>query len=166
MSIRTALRRVVTLFALGTVTAVPVAGAQTLVEASAEAWFKLDLQVPHAALMGFIPSRWTTNVSTRRAATDANLRAILIERMTINGAEGSPLEDGSNLLVYLALPTMDPTGANVQLVIGGITEDLADAPGPFGVYLPATTHTLRRTTASDGGTHHQVTGLGLCRGDG
>ena len=79
------------------------------------------------------------------------MRAIFIERLTVNDAEGAPVGDGSNLLVYLTVPATDPTGANVQLVIGGITEDPADAPGPFGVYLSATTHTLRRTTTSGSG---------------
>ena len=44
----------------------------------------------------------------------------------------------------------DPTGANAQLVMGGLTEDPADAPGPFGVYLLATTHTMERSTSSTG----------------
>ena len=61
--------------------AVEAAGGQTLVESSAEARFQLDLQVPEAALMSFIPSGWSTNVSTRGPATDANLRAIFIERI-------------------------------------------------------------------------------------
>jgi hypothetical protein len=56
--------------------------------------------------------------------------------------------DGTNLLVYLTVPATDPSGTNAQVVIGGITEDPADAPGPFGVYLPATTHTLDRMTHS------------------
>ena len=40
---------------------------------------------------------------------------------------------------------------NVQLVIGGLTEDPADAPGPFGTYLLATTHTLQRSIKSGSG---------------
>jgi hypothetical protein len=126
------------------------AGAQTLVESSAEARFQLDLEVPHAALMRFLPAGWTTNVSTRGNAKDANLRAIFIERLTINGPDGSPVGDGSNLLVYLTVPVTTPEGDDVQLVIGGITADPADAPGPFGVYLPARTHTLKRTTTTSG----------------
>ena len=58
---------------------------------------------------------------------------------------------GSNRLVYLVAPVKDPAGANVQLVIGGITEDPADVPGPFGNYLPATTHTMQRATSSGAG---------------
>ena len=154
MSVHTSLRRVRSLLAVGAwVCIAQPAGAQTLVESSAEARFQLDLHVPDAALMSFIPSGWTPNVSTRGPAKDANLRAIFIERMTINGPEGRPVGDGSNLLVYLTVPATNPSGDNVQLVIGGITEDPADAPGPFGVYLQATTHTLRRTTTSGAGRH-------------
>jgi hypothetical protein len=40
----------------------------------------------------------------------------------------------------------------VQLVIGGITEDPADAPGPFGNYLPAATSKMQRTSAGGSGT--------------
>ena len=127
------------------------ANSETLVESSMEARFQLDVQAPQAALLSFIPDGWTTNVRTSGAAKDANLRVIFIERMTINGPEGDPVGDGTNLLVYLTVPVTNPPGENVQLVIGGITADPTDAPGPFGVYLPATTHTLQRTTTSGSG---------------
>jgi hypothetical protein len=39
----------------------------------------------------------------------------------------------------------------VQLVIGGLTEDPTDAPGPFGNYLLATTHTMQRSTSGGAG---------------
>ncbi len=42
----------------------------------------------------------------------------------------------------------DPSGANVQLIIGGLTADTGDAPGPFGNYLPATIHSVQRSTTS------------------
>jgi hypothetical protein len=122
--------------------------AQTLVESSLEARFQLDFAVPQGALQRMLPAGWSTNVATQGAAKDCNLRVIFIERLTINDAEGRPVGDGSNLLVYLTVPATDPSGQNVQLVIGGITEDPADAPGPFGVYLPGTTHTLHRIVSN------------------
>ncbi|MGE0158574.1 MAG: hypothetical protein AB7T31_04125 [Gemmatimonadales bacterium] len=128
--------------------AAPSVGAQTLVESSMESRFQLDLAVPQAALQRMLPSGWTPNVSTQGPAKDANLRVIFIERITINDAEGRPVGDGSNLLVYLTVPATDPSGQNAQLVIGGLTEDASDAPGPFGVYLPATTHTLHRIVST------------------
>ena len=88
------------------------------------------------------------NVSTQGPAKDANLRVIFIERLTVHDAEGRPVGDGSSLLVYLTVPATGPNGENVQLVIGGLTEEPADAPGPFGVYLPATTHTLHRIVST------------------
>jgi hypothetical protein len=123
----------------------------TLIESSAEARFQLDVHVPDAALAAYVPQGWTLNVSTQGAAKDANLRVIFIDRMTINGPDGRPLGKGSNRLVYLAAPVRDPGGMNAQLIIGGLTEDPAEVPGPFGNYLQATTHTMTRSTSNASG---------------
>jgi hypothetical protein len=127
------------------------ASAQTFVEFSSEARFQLDLHVPDAVLNGFLPAGWTPNIAAQGAAKDANLRVVFIDRVTINGPDGRPVGKGSNRLVYLVAPVKDPSGANVQLVIGGLTEDPADAPGPFGNYLLGTTHTMQRSTSSGTG---------------
>ena len=130
---------------------VSIADAQTMLESSSEARFQLDLHVPEAVLAGFLSAGWTPNIATQGAAKDANLRAVFIDRVTINGPDGKPVGKGSNRLVYLVAPVKDPGGANVQLVIGGLTEDSSDAPGPFGVYLQAATHTMQRSTSSGAG---------------
>jgi hypothetical protein len=131
---------------------VPCADAQTLVESSLESRFQLDVHVPDAALAALLPPNWTPNVAAQGAAKDANLRVIFVDRVTVNGPDGKPVgTTGSNRLVYLAVPVKDPTGATAQMMIGGLTEDPADAPGPFGVYLAATTHTMQRTTSSGTG---------------
>ncbi len=127
------------------------AHAQTVVESSSEARFQLDLQVPDAALKPLLPPGWSLNVATQGAAKDCNLRAVFIDRLTINGPDGKPVGKGSNRLVYLAAPVKDASGANAQLVIGGLTADPADAPGPFGNYLHATTATAKRTISGEGG---------------
>src|SRR5215831_18428768 len=129
----------------------PYAGAQTQVEYSSESRFQLDLHVPDAVLTSFLPKGWSPNIATQGAAKDCNLRAVFIDRVTINAPDGKPLGKGSNRLAYLVAPVKDPSGANVQLVIGGLTEDSADAPGPFGNYLLATTHTMQRSTSSGTG---------------
>jgi hypothetical protein len=127
------------------------APAQTMVEYSAEARFQLDFHVPDAALMSYLPAGWTPNVAPAGPAKDANLRVVFIDRMTINAPDGKPVGNGSNRLVYLVAPVKDPSGAAVQLVIGGLTEAMADAPGPFGVYQLATTHRMQRTISSGKG---------------
>jgi hypothetical protein len=124
--------------------------AETLVETSSETRFQLDLHVPDAALATFLPAGWTSNAAAQGAAKDANLRAIFIDRVTINGPDGKPVGKGSNRLVYLVAPVKDPTGMAVQMVIAGLTEDPSDAPGPFGNSLLATTHTMQRSTSSSG----------------
>ncbi|MSO57372.1 MAG: hypothetical protein EXQ55_10720 [Acidobacteria bacterium] len=139
------------LVAGGLIGALPCASAQTPVESSSEARFQLDLHVPDSALATLLPAGWTLNVAAQGPAKDANLRAVFIDRVSINGPDGKPVGKGSNRLVYLVAPVKDPAGAAVQLVIGGLTEDPADAPEPFGVYLPATTHTMQRSTTSGAG---------------
>ena len=124
--------------------------AETPVEASLETRFQLDLRVPDAVLNALLPPGWMPNIAPQGAAKDCNLRAVFIDRVTVNGPDGKPVGKGSNRLVYLVAPVKDPSGANVQLVVGGLTEDPADAPGPFGVYLPATTHSMQRTTSNAG----------------
>ena len=128
----------------------PYAFTQIPVEQSSEARFQLDLHVPDAALMSYIPQGFTLNVATQGAAKDANVRAVFIDRITINAPDGKPVGKGSNRLVYLVVPVKDSSGTAVQLVIGGITEDPDDAPGPFGVYRAATVHTMQRSTSSSG----------------
>lgn len=128
-----------------------LACAQNLQEYSSETRFQLDLKVPDAALASYLPKGWTPNVAAQGAAKDCNLRAVFINRVTINGPDGKPVGKGSNRLVYLVAPVKDPSGANVQLVIGGITEDPADAPGPFGMYLLATTHDFKSLVEFLGG---------------
>ena len=125
------------------------APAETMVEFSNETRFQLDLAVPQAALNAYLPPGWKSNVATTGAAKDCNLRVIFIDRVTINGPDGAPLGKGSNRLVFLAAPVTDPSGANVQLVIGGISEDAKDVPGPYGVYLPAATHTMQSNVVSN-----------------
>lgn len=125
-----------------------VVGAETIVEHSAEARFQLDLHVPDMALAAFLPEGWKPNIAAQGPAKDANLRVVFVDRITINGPDGKPVGKGANSLVYLAAPVKDPAGANVQLIIGGLTADPADAPGPFGNYLPATTHSVQRSTTS------------------
>ena len=128
--------------------AVGALNAETMVEYSSETRFQLDVHVPDAVLQARLPEGWKPNVAAQGPAKDCNLRVIFIDRVTINGPDGKPVGKGSNRLVYLVAPVKDPSGANVQLVIGGLTEDPADAPGPFGVYLPATDHTMSRSTLS------------------
>jgi hypothetical protein len=128
--------------------AVPGGATGRMIEYSNETRFQLDLKVADAPLAAYLPPGWTPNVATQGAAKDCNLRAIFIDRVTINGPDGRPIGRGSSRVIWLAAPVKDPGGANVQLIIGGLTDEPADAPGPFGSYLLAGSHAMQRTTAS------------------
>src|SRR3954454_13604155 len=125
------------------------AQAETFIEHSAEAQMQLDFHVPDAALAAMLPAGWEPNVAAAGPAKDANLRMIFIDRVDITGPDGKPLGRGSNQLVYLAIPIkQSSTGAVGQMIVAGITADPADAPGPFGAYLPASGHRMERATVA------------------
>jgi hypothetical protein len=120
--------------------------AETVVETSNEARFQFDFKVSDAALAAVLPQGFTPDVATQGPAKDCNLRVVFIDRVTINNPDSTPKGTGTNQLVYLVAPVKSPSGEKVQLVIGGLTADPTDAPGPFGNYIHATTHTVKRST--------------------
>ena len=128
------------------------ARAQALIEQSAEHRFQLDLHVPDAALAKFLPAGWEPAIATSGAAKDCNLRLVFIDRDSVTGPDGKPAGTGSNRVVWLAAPVKETaTGATGQMVIGGLSEDPAGAPGPFGTYLPASAHKMQRTLSLESG---------------
>ncbi len=124
--------------------------AQTLLENAMETRFQLDLHVPDAPLKAMMPDGFTGNVAVEGAAKDANVRLIFVDRVTVNGPDGKPVGNGSSQFAYFVAPVKDATGANAQLVLGGITDDSLGTPGPFGNFLAAKTASVKRTTSSDG----------------
>jgi hypothetical protein len=126
----------------------PTAAAQTFVEHSAEARMQLDFVVPANALKALLPAGWQPNIATSGAAKDCNLRMIFIDRIDITKADGSPADRGSNQLAYLAVPVKQPAINTLgQMLIFGLTADVKDAPGAFGVYLHASSHRMERSTS-------------------
>ena len=129
------------------------ARAENLLEFSAETQMQLDFHVPDAALAAMLPDGFVPSIASAGPAKDANLRMVFIDRGDITGPDNKPLPRSSNQLVYLIIPIKQvATGTVGQLVLAGITGDPADAPGPFGVYLPASQHRMARATVAEGGT--------------
>src|SRR5205085_10780111 len=133
-------------------TATPIGRiAESLVEQSAETRFQLRLRVSDAALAQLMPSGWSAYPDVSGAAKDANLRVIFIDRLTVNDPSGQPKGTKGNRLVQLVAPAKDQSGTPAMLVIGGLSEDPADVPGPFGNYLQAGTHKVTRSSSDSGG---------------
>jgi hypothetical protein len=128
------------------------ASAQTVLEQAAEHRFQLDFRVNDAALAKMLPQGWEAVIATQGPAKDCNLRMIFIDRMAIMGGDGKPAARPTARLVYLAVPVRHPaSGAAGQMIIHGLTESAADAPGAFGVYQHATTAKMSRTASASGG---------------
>jgi hypothetical protein len=138
-----------TLLAVCAVTGfLPTVSAQTFVEHSAEARMQLDFVVPAEALKALLPAGWEPNIAISGAAKDCNLRMIFIDRIDITKADGSAADRGSNQLAYLAVPVKQlATNTPGQMLIFGLTADVKDVPGPFGVYLHASSHRMERFTS-------------------
>lgn len=131
------------------------AKADNFVEHSAEVRMQLDLVVADAALKKMLPEGWEPAVATAGAAKDCNVRMIFIDRVDITGKDGAPI--GSNQMVYLAVP-IKKSGSDLagQMVIGGLTADPKDVPGPFGVYEAATSHHMTRSINAAAGQPIEV----------
>ncbi len=127
------------------------AAAQKLVQSSEETGFQLDCHVPDAALKAFLPTGFVSSVAAQGPAKDANLRVIFLDRMTIHGPTGKPIGNGSEQAVYLVAPVKDPDGSDSQLVVGELSGDAANVPGPLGMTLLATKHSMHRSVASGDG---------------
>src|SRR5260370_23863286 len=121
------------------------AHAETLLEHSAETRMQLDFVVSDAALKSYLPAGWETDVATAGGAKDCNLRMIFVDRSDITGPDGAP--KGASQLVYLEVPVKKTDGNLAgRMVIGGLTAEAKDAPGPFGVSKPAPTHPTHPST--------------------
>jgi hypothetical protein len=73
--------------------------------------------------------------------------------MAIIGGDGKPAARPTARLVYLAIPVRETaTGTAGQMIVHGLTENAADAPGAFGVYQHATTAKMSRTASAANGT--------------
>jgi hypothetical protein len=127
-----------------------LAHAQTTVEQSAEHRFQLDFRVNDAALQKMLPAGWEPVIAAQGPAKDANLRMIFIDRMSVIGADGRG--KGSERLVYLAIPVKQTNGtAAGQMIIAGLTDDAAAAPGVFGTMTKADTAKMTRNVSSANG---------------
>jgi hypothetical protein len=114
---------------------VRLANAEVLIEHSAETRMQLDFVVDQAALKKHLPAGWETDVATSGGAKDCNLRMIFVDRSDITGPDGTP--KGTSQLVYLEVPVKQTGGSLAgRMVMGGLTADAKDAPGPFGVSRP------------------------------
>ncbi len=130
--------------------AVQPAGADTLVENSAEFRFQLDFHVNDAALQKLLPAGWEAAIATQGPAKDANLRLIFIDRVDVTNPDNTPKT--SDQLAIIEIP-IKQTGTNNagRMIIDALVSDPKEAPGPFGSYVHATSVKASRSFNTAGG---------------
>jgi hypothetical protein len=141
------------LLAAGAVTvAAPPAGAETLIENSAEFRFQLDFHVNDAALQKLLPAGWEPMIAPQGPAKDCNLRLIFIDRVDVTNPDNTP--KATDQLVYVEIPVKQTgTGNAGRMVISGLVSDAKQAPGPFSSFVHAPTVKVSRTfNTVDGAT--------------
>src|SRR3974390_3505104 len=107
------------------------AGAETLIENSAEFRFRLAFHVNDAALQKLLPAGKATVIATQGPAQDATLLVFFLDRCDLTNPYNTPKT--TDQLVYIAIPVKQ-TGTNNagQMIINGLVSDAKEAPGPFG----------------------------------
>lgn len=138
-------------FALAQSAAPPApAPAATVVEQSPEYRFQIDFYVNDAALATFLPAGWVPSVATAGAAKDCNLRVIFIDRTNIVASDGKVIGDGTNRLVYLAVPVKNANGQTGQIIIAGLSEK-GDPAEAFGKLTKASRANVMRSVSVKNG---------------
>ena len=127
--------------------AAQAARAETFLGHSFETRLQLDFQIADALVRKALPAGWEPDVATSGGAKDCNIRIQFVDRVDVTDAKDAA--QGSSQLVYLEVP-VKKTGTDLagRMVIGGLTTDPKDAPGPFGVYQLATAHKMTRATTA------------------
>ncbi len=125
------------------------AGAEALVENSAEFRMQLDFEVKDAALAKLLPAGWEPAVAT--AGPGQGLQHPPDLHRPHGHHQAGRLPGGQGIE-----PTRLPRGPGEaereqhagQMLIYGLTADAKDAPGPFGVFTHATTAKMSRSVNS------------------
>lgn len=130
------------------------ARAQNVTEWSTESRIALNFKAPAAAVQKLLPAGWTVVASESPATPGANLNVTLMERLIVLDPQGKPIRTGTSRYVVLTVPARnEKTGQTNTIVVRGISPD---APGAYGVYLPATTSRFERTVSGEAETSGRV----------
>ena len=135
---------------LAAMAAAAPAGADVLIENSAEYRFQLDFHVNDAALQKMLPAGWEPMIAAQGPAKDCNLRVIFIDRVDVTKPDNTPKT--ADQLAYIAIPVRETaTGTTGQMILNGLVSDPKEAPGPFGNYVHAGAVKVQRSVAAEGG---------------
>lgn len=125
----------------------PIAQAPNVTEWSTESRTVFNFRAPAEAVQRLLPAGWTVAPSTAPATAGANLNVTVMERLIVLDPSGKPIRTGTSRYVVLTVPARNAaSGQSATIAVRGISPD---APGAYGVYLPATTSTLERTVTGE-----------------
>lgn len=121
--------------------------AQGVTEWSSEIRTSLNFKVNEAALQKLLPAGWAVAPSTAPGNRGGNVNMTMMERQLVLDPQGRLLGTGTQRYVVLTVAAKNAAGENSTIAVAGISPD---APGSYGVYLPATVSKLDRSTSGGG----------------
>ena len=124
-----------------------IARAQNVTEWSTESRTVLNFRAPADAVQKLLPAGWTVAPSAAPATQGANLNVTVMERLIVLDPSGKPVRTGTSRYVVITVPARHAqSGQAATIAVRGISPD---APGVYGVYLPATTGKFERTVSGE-----------------
>ena len=115
------------------------AGAETLVQSTAETRLMVALRVGQAELQKLVPAPWQVIPIPGGPLKEANFFVVFIDSFLVQDAQGKPDKGGIIRLVVFAVPAKhSQTGEIATVVIGGMAANIDSVPGPYKNFVQAT----------------------------
>jgi len=129
--------------------ALPAAGEERHFGDDVNASAVLHFKLPDAAVRGLLPAGWEPNPPASGALQGYNLAVSLIDTLAAHDPDGKPVPSGPVVVLSVPAKRSGSEEGGAMLVDGFAPPALA--PGPYGLYRPATIVMDRRSHADDSG---------------
>jgi hypothetical protein len=121
--------------------------AQNATEWSSESRITLAFEVNPASIQGRLPSGWSLAPSSSAATRGANVNVTFMERQIVLDPQGKPVRSGTSRYAVVGAPARSQAGQSNTIILAGLSPE---GIGAYGVYTPAITAALQRTTDGSG----------------
>ena len=96
----------------------------------------LRFKVPDATVQKLLPEGWQASPDSAGPSKDANLNVVFVDVFTAQNPDGKP-EDPYRVAAVVIPAKKKGTEATVPMVVTGLASIPSYAPGPYGVFAPA-----------------------------
>ncbi len=124
------------------------ASAERLDQSTTDIRTVLHFNANKDAVQKLLPAGWVSTPGTG-ALKDANISIVFIESVAVENAEGKPVPSQNKFAVIVVPAKNEQAGVTAPIVVGGFASPSQNAPGAYGVYVPARI-TMAKSSRSSG----------------